>query len=466
VSTSTYSAAPINTNGSTFYAWAHPIAAFLAACGWLQSPDTGQVVWPVSIVNLVSVVANGATAVFTYTLLQGAALRIGNSIILKGCTTAGLNVTAVITALGAGTFTVATGTTVTETETASAAFGSVNPQIAITNALGNGSSNTYTYTLLDGPDPINGQSIAITGCTTAGFNATLTIATVNTGAKTFTTTTGITHASEAETGTGIVQCIPAVISTSESTNTTMPPAASTFLYEVWKMGDGNSQPIYLRINYGTNAGAATPGLSFVLQAATDGAGGIPAATGNSGTITGFLGNTSEATSRTSYMSGASNRLQLAIFPNSSVSNGCILNVERSHDSSGNDTTSNQYATITALGFTTGSAVTVSQVSITAANQTVTETRLPCTTNHSAGTGSFGLSTLMSPVDPVVGARGNPMIGLLVGKNVDWTDLTQFPYTIYSVSRNFLILNNTGKWSASNSIVYDSVPVPCVAMRFE
>jgi hypothetical protein len=465
VATFTNSVAPINTNGSTFYAWAHALAAFMATAGWIQAPDTGQVVWPVSIVNLVSVVANGSTAVFTYTLLQGAALRNGATIILKGCTTAGLNVTAVITALGAGTFTVATGTTVTETETANAAFGSVSPQIAITNAIGNGSSNTYTYTLLDGPDPINGQSILIAGCTTGGFNATLTIATVNTGAKTFTTTTGITHATEAETGTGIVACIPAVINTSEVTNTTLPPATTTYLYEVWKMGDGNSFPVYLRINYGTGATALEVGLQFVLQAATDGAGGVPGATGNTGTITGFSANTSSATPTASYMSGASNRLQLAMWPNSAVVTRCLLNIERSHDSSGNDTTSNQYATLSCIGSTSGGAITISQISITSANQTVTETKLPTISSHTTATGSFALSTLVSPVFPVVGAVGNPLIGLMTGKSADWVDLTQFSYTIYGAPHNFLVLDNA-TWNAASAFLYDTTPTGCLFMRYE
>jgi hypothetical protein len=149
----------------------------------------------------------------------------------------------------------------------------------------------------------------------------------------------------------------------------------------------------------------------------------------------------------------------------------ILNIERSHDASGNDTTSGQYATQTVIGSTSvTNTFVLSQISISSAgNATVNETKLPCISQHTTATGSFGLSTLLSPIFPVVGAVGNPLIGALVGKSADWADLTQFSFTIYSVAHNFIIMNTSGGTAPINgagTLTYDGTPTCCVAMRYE
>src|SRR5882672_3737481 len=109
MTTSTFTVAPDNTTGITLYKWAHPISVALAAFGWVQTPDTGQLVWPATIVNITNAVAASGTCTFTYTLAVGAALRVGNSIQVRNCTTAGLNATYIIQSLPlATTFTVNT----------------------------------------------------------------------------------------------------------------------------------------------------------------------------------------------------------------------------------------------------------------------------------------------------------------------------------------------------------------------
>ncbi len=471
MATTTFSSIPANTNGSTFYLWGHPIAAFLATAGWIQNGDTGQIVWPVTIFNVASASWNGTTATYTGTITAGTSpLRSGASIIVKGCTTGGLNGTFIINGGNLTTTFTATNATAasSETETALAAWGSVNTQVSITNAIGNTASNTFTYSNLDGTLVI-GQSVVVTGCTTTGFNATWIVASINTGAGTFTTTTGITHATEVETGTGIVSCIPAVINSSESGATTLPPATTTNLYEIWKMGDGNALAIYLRLDYGTGSVATTCKLTATLSGGTDGAGN--ATGGSTGAQVVFSGLTT-ASSFTSYLAGSTNRLHIYMWPGNTATVGKgLLNIERSHDASGNDTSANSYATMTVVGSTnTTNSNVVSQISITASNSTVNEIRLPCIINNTTNTGSFVLSTLLSPVFPVVGAVGNPLIGIMVGKNVDWADLTQFPYTIYSVSHNFIIFNNaaaaTDPITGAGVLTYATTPTCCLAMRYE
>lgn len=454
-----------NTAGRQFYVWARPISAFMATAGWVQAADTGQVIWPVSIFNITDANGNGTTVTFTGTLTNGAALRVGMSIQVTGTTSFGTGAAPITYIINGGnlttTFTAASATSAHDAAiAANKAWGSVNVQVSITNAIGNTSSNTFTYALVDGPDPINGQSIVVTGCTTAGFNATWIISSVNTGAKTFTTTTGITHSTEVETGTGIIACTRAVIAADASTTVTLPPAASNSVYEIWKMNDGNSFPVFLRINYGASATPA-PALSVVLCAGTDGAGNPTG--GSTGTQTVFSGPGVSA-SQASFMSGSSNRLSWALWASGTLQNGQggFLNIERSHDSSGNDTS--QYATLNVVGAVTNTSAI--QISITTTNATVTETAWAAISSHTLNTGSFGLSTLLSPVFPIVGAVGNPMIGLLVGKQVDWTNNVQFPFTMYNVSHNYLILSTTSGFGAAGNLVYDATPRCAIAIRYE
>src|SRR5579864_8867247 len=96
---STFTVAADNTNASTAYNWMKRVSAALAAFGWVQQPDTGQVVWPVSIISITNAVAASGTVTFTYTLLQGAALRVGAQIVVTNATTAGLNATYTIASL-------------------------------------------------------------------------------------------------------------------------------------------------------------------------------------------------------------------------------------------------------------------------------------------------------------------------------------------------------------------------------
>jgi hypothetical protein len=474
MATSTYNSGPINLNGSTFYAWANPISAFMRTAGWVQNNDTGQVVWPAAIVNISNISLSGGVITATYLAAgaQGASLAVGQSITIRGATGAGNNATVIITGgtlVPGGTFTATLAGVNDGAETALTCWGSVNVRVAITNAIGNTTNNVFTYTNTDGI-LVPGQSVVVTGCTTAGFNSTWTVASIGVG--TFTTTTGITHATEVETGTGIVACTPAVINTQESTNVTMPPAGGTtlatnYLYEVWKMGDAVAFPVYLRINYGT--GGTTTGqvisVTLTLSAGTDGAGN---ATGGSTGAVNVLGPTNtqnSATLFTSYLSGSTNRIQMCLFPESNITIHGMFSVERSHDNNGNDTTA--YATLTVLAGVVGNAVVSSQTSIATSNQTVAEIRVPALVNHTTATGTFisnaGASTLLVPGFPIVGAQGNPMIGFLIGKTSDWADLTIFPFTMYNTSHTYIIFTGT---NFQGNVVSDTTPTTAVAMRYE
>jgi hypothetical protein len=461
MSTVFFNAAPDYTSASTAYNFLHRISAALKTFGWVQKGDTGQVTWPGSILSITQATTGGGgtTETFTYTVLQGPALQSGSSVTVTNCTTAGLNTTYIVQSLGAGTFTVNSTTNVTEAETA---FGGVNPQASITAALGNGSTNTYTYTVFDGAAdnfPRVGQTIVVTNCTTSGFNGTFTVGSLGVG--TFTTTAGgISHASEVETAQGIVTANSV---SSTRTSSTIPPTVNNFLFEIWGMNDvaQSTLPVFIKVAYQTS-GTSGPQIIVTICTSTDGA-GTP--TGQSTALTSVQGTTTGSTSAlNSYLSGSTNRLSWLLCAGGASANFKeYLSIERSHDANGNDTTT--YASGLGFQFVSG-GVGLVVVSFTTTQTSVTETKFPVLVNHTTGTSNFGSTILLCPVFPIVGAIGNPCINTMVGKSSDWSDGAQFPFTIYGSSHNYIISNLTLFSATAGNITYDATPTCAIAMRYD
>jgi hypothetical protein len=474
MSTLAFNVAPDITQASTFYNWAHRISAFMGTAGWIQGSDTGQVVWPVSIINITNITGNGTTATATYTLLQGPPIRVGGQVKITGSVTAGFNTTVTIATIPTGnTFTYASATNATDNETANHTFGGVNPQVLITTAVGNGSTNTYTYTTLDG-SILAGQVIVITNCTTAGFNGTFTIGSLGVGS--FTTTTGISHALETENNpqgsppgqpTGIVtaNACATTVAAATTTTTSLPTTTSNTVFEIWKMNDTlqATMPIIVRLDYGVTANSG-PWIRATTTTSTDGA-------GNAGSVTTGIQDVSNngsanqsTTAFPSYMSGSINRINGAFWePANTSGKGAFFNIERSHDTTGNDTT--EYATMITVAGGQNVAPSITQISINSTNATTTETKLAVFSTHSTTTGDFGPSTLLCPAFPVVGKIGNPIIGVLVGKASDWFDQTQIAFTLYNVTHTYQIVNSAGV-NAAGYLTYDATPTSALLFRYE
>ena len=86
----------------------------------------------------------------------------------------------------------------------------------VTNAIGNGTTSTYTFTLSSGSAPIIGVPVIIVGCTTPGFNGKFVINGGNL-TTTFTVLSATNHASEAESATATIDLesfalVPSVLS--------------------------------------------------------------------------------------------------------------------------------------------------------------------------------------------------------------------------------------------------------------
>lgn len=118
----------VNTNATLaqFKAWATtlggPTGAF-ATFGFVQTNDTGQIVWDATVFTLTQVAVAGAVSTYSFSSYTGPAPRIGMSVVITGFVTGGNNVTATITGLTgttSGTFTVVTSTQANETHAGSA----------------------------------------------------------------------------------------------------------------------------------------------------------------------------------------------------------------------------------------------------------------------------------------------------------------------------------------------------------
>jgi hypothetical protein len=104
-----------NSTIANFAAWASAISSWFATCGWVQTRDTGQVMW--TGMNITACSYSAGNSVYTYNTLTGLALQNGRALTITGMTQSANNGTFVITSFTgttSGTFTVANASGVTE----------------------------------------------------------------------------------------------------------------------------------------------------------------------------------------------------------------------------------------------------------------------------------------------------------------------------------------------------------------
>lgn len=466
-------AAPDVSTFLGFLKWGIRVGVAKAAFGWVQGPDTGQVAWPATMAAITACSSAAGTSTYTYTspVTLGNPLAVGSQIVITGMTNSGNNGTfRILTLPTSTTFTVANGAPGAN-ESGSAGTGRVNVSVTITNSTGNGTTVTYTYTpnsvLFSAPNALHaGMSIVITGCTTGGFNGTFLITAAT--STTFTVTNN-TNTTEAETTAfGDVTTISAL------------PGASTFVYEIWEMGDAlqSTLPVIARVEYGETAATVSAAMGLTVGTSTDGAGNINS-TGTTGRLP-IFGNQITVNSTTTSpidLSGGTNRFSCAFFHGSAQGNANantgMYSIERAHDSSGNDL--GTYFTVIAVqGAATGTTSTSAnpkQVTVPVSGaSTATESWWGCVISNAQVTGAFGNSTLVSPVFPMAGAVGNPLLGAVVGRKADFADNIVFSLTMYGVSHNYLTMGiaNVGYQTVAPQCNGSGTTNQnyCVGMRFE
>ena len=163
--------------------WEKAISDAFAALGWVQTNDTGQVVWTATVLTFTEV-AVGAAAVYSYSSYTGPAPRIGMSVAVTGFATGGNNVTATLTAVSGG----ASGTV---TVVPSTQANEVHAGSGTTTALAAApAANNYVYEIWGMGDALQATSpfyLKIecgTGGTANGPNIFVTLGTGSNGAGT------------------------------------------------------------------------------------------------------------------------------------------------------------------------------------------------------------------------------------------------------------------------------------------
>lgn len=327
--------------------------------------------------------------------------------------------------------------------------------VSITNAAGNGTIATFTYTLTSGPALRAGMSIVVTGCTTAGFNATYTILSLPTG-STFTvaSTTNVTEAEPPATGT-------------VNTNVSLPTANTYPAYEIYRTADTLSAqlPIYVKMEYGANTAANGPQTAITVGTGSSGTGSITGnGTGRMAGSANWANNTGQPNNSLwecdfswYNAAGGGNGIAIIMYRNlqqNGLGAGNYQNqlpwmfiLERSHDSNGNDTA--EFVTINMQRFGINNFYHMVAAANGSPGQVYTYTnsqlyQAPYSDNSATAVG--GLAYLV-PVYPIVGKICNPMRTMALGKVADFADGAIVPMSIYGTTQNYLMTRQSyaGNW---------------------
>jgi hypothetical protein len=85
-----------------FKSWAKAISDWMASIGWVQTNDTGQVVWTATVLTCTQVAMSGTTATISYSSFTGPAPRVGMSVTFSGFTNGGNNAALTLTVVSGG----------------------------------------------------------------------------------------------------------------------------------------------------------------------------------------------------------------------------------------------------------------------------------------------------------------------------------------------------------------------------
>lgn len=280
--------------------------------------------------------------------------------------------------------------------------------LTCTQVAMSGTTAVISYSSYTGPAPRQGMSFAFSGFSNSGNNTSLTTTAVSGGSSGTVTATNASGVSETHAGSGTTTALSAS------------PATSTITaYELWQATDSLSSttPMIVKFEYGTSATANAYQFAFTAATGSNGSGTL---TGNVSTR--FLSSSNLAgttgVGNNSVFSGSTGRFAIAMFINAtSGSNGFFVGVERSHNSSGADTSN--YFMAVSLQNVSGTRSPFQQIiqnpSLGGAltNETAFITALTTLSSGIAGT-----NVALGPLFPVIGLLDNPCMMLAFSRGGD------------------------------------------------
>jgi hypothetical protein len=229
------------------------------------------------------------------------------------------------------------------------------------------------------------------------------------------------------------------------TSVAAPGASNTSQgYEIWKFNDAlqATAPFFFKLEYGSGATAAAPGMWLTVSTATNGAGSL---TGVVSTRMQPRGNTNSATSYNCYFSGSSNRFSCYLFRGAGSSNvefGFYL--ERLKDANGADTSEGCYAVIGSFPSGWVAQVIPSSGAVLATDAPV------CAGPSSASTGVIGTDVGTFSCFPMRGKLYPPCMNLVGYMNADLTVLNPVTLSLYGADHTMLPLGNPTTFLRGNS----------------
>ena len=309
-----------------------------------------------------------------------------------------------------------------------------------------GATAVYHYSSYTGPAPRIGMSVAVTGFATGGNNVTGVLTAVSGGASGTVTMALATQANEVHAGSGTTTAIAAA------------PGQNSYVYEIWGLNDTlqATSPFYIKMEYGTGAGASYANLYITVGTGTNGAGSI---SGNVSTRTSMANSWSGASGATLYecdFCGSTSYFSILMWRLASNNNARVFCVERSKDSAGADT--GDYATLIVAGYATVTQQTVFKVGVgTVTTQEINATArwatvLPIT----ATTGSLNNKMHVSPVYALVGQVPYPHLMALVVLTADLTEGSVFTAQVFGVNHNYLFTKGSIPVVGNQGVGYPAI----------
>ncbi len=237
------------------------------------------------------------------------------------------------------------------------------------------------------------------------------------------------------------------------------PTTPPYAYEVWGMADTlqATSPIYLILYY-YGQGTNNPGLDIQVCYATNGAG---IAVGPSLYYPTLCYPNSDTTDTNNWMfSGSTNRFLFFNVNNVTqyVHSGSFC-IERSHDSSGNDT--GDYVTMIGVRYNQK----FEQVFLKNGASMPTEQYITAPFPQYPGSGGstgIGAYLTVAPAFPLIGGTGNPCLSVLVMDQNDFANGTTFNCTHYGSSHTYWVLFDT---NTTNNIIW-SYQYTAIGYRWE
>lgn len=187
---------------------------------------------------------------------------------------------------------------------------------------------------------------------------------------------------------------------------------SGFVYEIWKASDtlAATLPIFVKVEYG--ASTTSVQLRFTVGTSSNGTGTITGQTVSAAPWAAIGFNTNQgATLFPCFFSGTTGEFRMWMWASTTagVPIGALFVIERSKDSSGNNTA--DYFTAVITNQNSSSQCCQQSITLSGAGNRETGIITPTLTSNS-NTGSALGTVAAFPVFPVLGKVGNPMLGLM------------------------------------------------------